>query len=58
LLDTIVSELSSSFKWAWLVAHNAGIVLGGRPMRPDVVDWRWAGALLLGSEVQWNRIHA
>jgi 2-oxo-hept-3-ene-1,7-dioate hydratase len=27
-------------------AANAGIVLGGRPMRPDAVDWRWAGALL------------
>jgi hypothetical protein len=24
-------------------AANAGIVLGGRPMRPDAVDWRWAG---------------
>jgi 2-oxo-hept-3-ene-1,7-dioate hydratase len=27
-------------------AANAGIVLGGRPMRPGGVDWRWAGALL------------
>jgi len=27
-------------------AANAGIILGGRPMRPDAVDWRWAGALL------------
>ena len=27
-------------------AANAGIVMGGRPMRPDAVDWRWAGALL------------
>ena len=27
-------------------AANAGIVLGGRPMKPDAVDWRWAGALL------------
>lgn len=27
-------------------AANAGIVLGGRPVRPDAVDWRWAGALL------------
>ena len=27
-------------------AANAGIVLGGRPMQPDAVDWRWAGALL------------
>ncbi len=27
-------------------AANAGIVLGSRPMRPDAVDWRWAGALL------------
>lgn len=27
-------------------AANAGIVLGGLPMKPDAVDWRWAGALL------------
>jgi 2-oxo-hept-3-ene-1,7-dioate hydratase len=27
-------------------AANASIILGGRPMRPDDVDWRWAGALL------------
>jgi 2-oxo-hept-3-ene-1,7-dioate hydratase len=27
-------------------AANAGIVLGGRPMRPDAVDLRWVGALL------------
>jgi len=27
-------------------AANAGIVLGGRPMKPDSADWRWAGALL------------
>ncbi|MBL8328566.1 MAG: 2-oxo-hepta-3-ene-1,7-dioic acid hydratase [Rubrivivax sp.] len=27
-------------------AANAGIVLGGRPVKPDAVDLRWAGALL------------
>lgn len=27
-------------------AASAGIVMGGRPMRVDSVDWRWAGALL------------
>ncbi|EHR69640.1 2-oxo-hepta-3-ene-1,7-dioic acid hydratase [Burkholderiales bacterium JOSHI_001] len=27
-------------------AANAGIVLGGRPVRPDSVDLRWVGALL------------
>jgi len=27
-------------------AANAGIVLGGRPVRPDAVDLRWCGALL------------
>ncbi len=27
-------------------AANAGIVLGGTPVRPDAVDLRWAGALL------------
>ena len=32
-------------------AANAAIVLGGRPMRPDAVDWRWAGALLFKNGV-------
>lgn len=32
-------------------AANAGIVLGGRPMRPDQMDWRWAGALLFKNGV-------
>lgn len=32
-------------------AANAGIALGGRPMRPDAVDWRWAGALLFRNGV-------
>ena len=27
-------------------AANAGIVLGGRPVKPDAVDLRWCGALL------------
>jgi len=27
-------------------AANAGVVLGGRPVRPDAVDLRWIGALL------------
>jgi 2-oxo-hept-3-ene-1,7-dioate hydratase len=27
-------------------AANAGIVLGGRPVKPDAIDLRWAGALL------------
>ena len=27
-------------------AANAGIVIGGRPVRPDAMDLRWAGALL------------
>ena len=27
-------------------AANAGIVLGGRPVRPDAVDLRWTGAML------------
>jgi 2-oxo-hept-3-ene-1,7-dioate hydratase len=27
-------------------AANAGIVLGGRPVRPNDVDLRWVGALL------------
>jgi 2-oxo-hept-3-ene-1,7-dioate hydratase len=32
-------------------AANAAIVLGGRPMRADAVDWRWAGALLFKNGV-------
>ncbi|MDA7417257.1 2-oxo-hepta-3-ene-1,7-dioic acid hydratase [Xenophilus arseniciresistens] len=32
-------------------AANAAIVMGGRPMRPDAVDWRWAGALLFKNGV-------
>ena len=32
-------------------AANAGIALGGRPMKPDAVDWRWAGALLFKNGV-------
>ncbi|MCY1266543.1 2-oxo-hept-4-ene-1,7-dioate hydratase [compost metagenome] len=32
-------------------AANAGVVLGGRPMRPDAIDWRWAGALLFKNGV-------
>jgi 2-oxo-hept-3-ene-1,7-dioate hydratase len=35
-----VSDTISDF------AANAGIVLGGRPVRPDAVDLRWVGALL------------
>jgi 2-oxo-hept-3-ene-1,7-dioate hydratase len=27
-------------------AANAGIILGGRPVKPDAVDLRWVGALL------------
>ncbi len=32
-------------------AANAGIVLGGRPMRPQEVDLRWAGAMLFKNGV-------
>ena len=32
-------------------AANAAIVIGGRPMKPDAVDWRWAGALLFKNGV-------
>jgi 2-oxo-hept-3-ene-1,7-dioate hydratase len=32
-------------------AANAAIVLGGRPMKVDAVDWRWAGALLFKNGV-------
>ena len=32
-------------------AANAGIVLGGRPVRPDAVDLRWAGSMLFKNGV-------
>lgn len=32
-------------------AANAAIVIGGRPKKPDEVDWRWAGALLFRNDV-------
>ena len=32
-------------------AANAGIVLGGRPMRPDAMDLRWVGAMLFKNGV-------
>ena len=32
-------------------AANAGVVLGGRPVRPDAIDLRWAGALLYKNAV-------
>lgn len=32
-------------------AANAGIVLGGRPVKPDAVDLRWVGALLFKNAV-------
>jgi 2-oxo-hept-3-ene-1,7-dioate hydratase len=32
-------------------AANAGIVLGGRPVRPDGVDLRWVGAMLFKNGV-------
>lgn len=32
-------------------AANGAIIMGGRPMKPDTVDWRWAGALLFKNGV-------
>ena len=32
-------------------AANAGIVMGGRPIKPDAVDLRWVGALLYKNAV-------
>ena len=36
---TVVDTISDN-------AANAGIVVGGRPMRPDQIDLRWAGAIV------------
>ena len=32
-------------------AANAGVVLGGRPVKPDAIDLRWVGALLFKNGV-------
>jgi 2-oxo-hept-3-ene-1,7-dioate hydratase len=32
-------------------AANAGIVMGGRPMKPDAIDLRWVGAMLIKNGV-------
>lgn len=32
-------------------AANAGVILGGRPMRPDQLDLRWCGTILYVNEV-------
>jgi 2-oxo-hept-3-ene-1,7-dioate hydratase len=32
-------------------AANAGIILGGRPVRPDAIDMRWVAALLFRNGV-------
>jgi 2-oxo-hept-3-ene-1,7-dioate hydratase len=32
-------------------AANAGIILGGRPVKPDTLDLRWIAALLFRNEV-------
>jgi len=32
-------------------AANAGVVLGGRPVKPDAIDLRWVGALLYKNAV-------
>ena len=36
---TVVDTISDN-------AANAGIILGGRPIKPDAIDLRWAGAIL------------
>ena len=38
---TVVDTISDN-------AANAGIILSGRPVRPDATDLRWAAALLAG----------
>lgn len=41
---TVVDTISDN-------AANAGIVMGGRPVRPDVIDLRWVAALLVKNGV-------
>lgn len=53
ILDTRVQRLDQQTGKARTIfdtiadnAANAGIVTGGRPMRPDAVDLRWVGAIV------------
>src|SRR3954471_23334014 len=53
ILDTRILRLDPATKKARTIvdtiadnAANAGIVTGGRPMRPDQVDMRWMGAIV------------
>jgi 2-oxo-hept-3-ene-1,7-dioate hydratase len=48
-IEIVDRETQAPRKVVDTIADNAacaGLVLGGRPMRPDGADWRWAGALL------------
>ena len=53
ILDTRIVRVDPETKKARTIvdtiadnAANAGIVLGGRPMRPDATDLRWIGAIV------------
>lgn len=44
--DRDTKDMRKVFDTVSDVAANAGIVLGGRPVKPTEVDLRWIGALL------------
>jgi 2-oxo-hept-3-ene-1,7-dioate hydratase len=49
--DRMTGEMRKVYDTISDNAANAGIVLGGRPVRPDAVDLRWVGALLFRNGV-------
>ncbi len=46
-VDPVTKKLRTVFDTIADNAANAGVVLGGRPMRPDAVDLRWIGAIVM-----------
>jgi 2-oxo-hept-3-ene-1,7-dioate hydratase len=45
-LDPTTNQLRSVLDTISDNAANAGIVMGGRPIKPDAIDLRWVGALM------------
>jgi 2-oxo-hept-3-ene-1,7-dioate hydratase len=50
-LDRDTKQMRKVFDTISDFAANAGVVTGGRPVRPDALDLRWAGAMLFKNAV-------
>ena len=50
-LDRDTRQMRKVFDTISDFAANAGIVMGGRPVKPDAVDLRWVGAMLFKNGV-------